>query len=567
MRAPSSEPDPVKQRRVLYYGGEHRRFDRLFLGMVRAEETFRAAGDARTVLNVEGGPAIEFVPTFVPSDAIDTLREHYVNLLLLDLRTEGDFAPVAERARGLLEVLDHAEDVEFRYGFHRILALVPGNRNVEVDRFLLELGARGVRHVLREPDPTCAGPDALDAFATEVIRTAVRIMLDRRQGPAAVCASGGGITGIYFELGALKCLDDCLGARCLNDLDLFYGISAGAVVTSLLAVGYTVDELLAAIAGYEGGRIPPLSLSLLHPGHLAARDAGWRLSLLGEAAGRWTRRTLRGQRPGLDDVVMDSIGVLGAPFHSGRFEKMLRALLDVPGASNDFRRLPRPLFIGATDQDERKHVLFGSDGYDDVPISRAAQASLSINPAFGPVDINGRFYEDGAITRTSDFEDAIDRGATLVFVLDPFVPYVSEMPGFARRRGLLYNIDQDIRTISYTRFENTRNHVLRKFPEVSTYTFLPSNRQRRLLSVNPMDHRPWAAIAKAAYLSTLQRLMQLEHRIRGDLAEHGFVLSLTRAQEVAARLERATQPGIGDFFVDGRITLRTHPLIGERADG
>jgi hypothetical protein len=82
-----------------------------------------------------------------------------------------------------------------------------------------------------------------------------------------------------------------------------------------------------------------------------------------------------------------------------------------------------------------------------------------------------------------------------------------------------------------------------------------------------MDHRPWAAIAKAAYLSTLQRLMQLEHRIRGDLAEHGFVLSLTRAQEVAARLERATQPGIGDFFVDGRITLRTHPLIGERADG
>jgi hypothetical protein len=49
---------------------------------------------------------------------------------------------------------------------------------------------------------------------------------------------------------------------------------------------------------------------------------------------------------------------------------------------------------------------------------------------------------------------------------------------------MLCNIDQDIRTISYTsstsytRYETTRNWVLRQHPEVSSYTFVPANRSR-----------------------------------------------------------------------------------------
>ena len=42
-------------------------------------------------------------------------------------------------------------------------------------------------------------------------------------------------------------------------------------------------------------------------------------------------------------------------------------------------------------------------------------------------------------------------GDASLYVGPVFVPYVSKLPGVAHRRGVLYNIDQDIRTISFTR--------------------------------------------------------------------------------------------------------------------
>ncbi|MBW2509220.1 MAG: hypothetical protein JRE81_11360, partial [Deltaproteobacteria bacterium] len=213
------------------------------------------------------------------------------------------------------------------------------------------------------------------------------------------------------------------------------------------------------------------------------------------------------------------------------------------------------LFVGASDQDARSHVLFGAEGYDHVPISKAVQASLSVNPAFSSVPIDGRYYEDGAITRTSNFVEAIKRGATLVVTLDPFVPYVSKLPGVAHRRGVLYNIDQDIRTITFTRFERARDAALRKNPEVSSYTFLPSNTLRRLLSTNPMDHRPYLEIWRGAYLSALQRIDQLCHRLRGDLAEQGMLLDTSLAEVVAEQLRTTTKLSFADFFPDREINI------------
>lgn len=552
------------RKRILYFGNRHERFDAFFLGMVRAEETYRSPSDARTVLYFEDGLALEFLPTFVPDQALEMLREHYVNLLVLDLRHTSEFEAQVAAARQLLRTLDHAEDLELRYGFHRILVLVSGPDIERLDQVVLELGARGIRHVLRESrdDQRWEGPadPQSDAFAARALRHVVGMLRDRRTGKSALCASGGGITGIHFEIGALKCLDDCLVDRSVNDFDMMFGISAGAVVTSLLAVGYTIDEVMASVAGAEGGRIGPLDLSVLKARHFNGRELAWRASTTLRQGFRRTLRAIRGKHQ-RETWFSETVGALGAPFNSAGFEQMLHKLLDAPGATNDFRRLPRPLYIGASDQDARQHVLFGSEGYEHVPISRAVQGSLSFNPAFAAVEIEGRWYEDGAITRTSDFVEAIDRGADLVFILDPFVPYVSDRPGLAHQRGLLYNLDQNIRTISYTRFESVRNYALRRHPEVSTYTFLPSNRQRKLLSKNPLDHRPYLPIWRAAYLSTLKRIKAVAHRMKGDLAEHGMTFDCARAEAVAERLGRTPRPVFNDFFVDGAPVIRHRPLL------
>lgn len=500
-----------------------------------------------------------------PSVAREILARAYVGLLVLDVRCSGLDLPEADaRCRAglaFLDLLDDAEDVEARYPTHRIVALVGGGPTARVDDLVLELGRRGVGAVFRDV------PDDAESFASKVVRHAARIVRERRVGKTALCAAGGGITGIYFELGVLKCLDDCT-AGAVSRFDLYFGISAGAVVAACLSAGFSPDELMAAIARVPGGRIEPLDLSLLRLAHLNYRDMLRRFREVLRVGARVLRDApRRTSRETMDELFLDYTALLGPPFHSDRFGELMRRILTQPGAVDDFRALASPLFIGASDQDARQHVLFGAEGHDRVPISVAVQASLSVNPAFSAVRIEGRYFEDGAVTRTSNFVEAIRRGADLLFVVDPFVPYVSPEPGLSNRRGILYNIDQDIRAMSFTRYENTRSWVLRKHPEVSSYTFLPGNRARRLLSVNPMDHRPYLALWRAAYLSTLRRIHSVSHRLRGDLAVHGWTLDTTRADLVAEQLERRVVPQLEDFFPDRRIELRRSPLAGEREIG
>ncbi|MGF1510103.1 MAG: patatin-like phospholipase family protein [Myxococcota bacterium] len=507
------------------------------------EHTF-VRRDARIRVVAENGP----------SAAAERLQSMYASLVILDLRApEAVFESHAKPALEFLRQLDHAEDVEARYGFHRIIVLVSSDHHPRQDRFLLELGARGIRNVMRE-EP--AG-DRNANFAAKVIDDGLALVFSRHVGSVALCCAGGGITGIYFELGVLKCLADCLPTtNALSKFDMYFGISAGAVVNSGLASGFAVEEIMASIAGFEGGRVNPIDMSVLRATHF---DMGGALNRARSAVASWGRvmyEVLRGRRSlSLEDALFRYSDIIGPPFRSAAYEEIWREVLESGEGDNDFRRLQRELFIGATDQDRREHVLFGTRGLDHVPISKAVQASLSFNPAFSPVEIEGRFYEDGAVTRTSNFVEAIERGATLVFVVDPFLPYVSHKRGFARRRGLLFNADQNVRTLSFTRFETTRNFSLRRHPEVSSYTFLPSNRERKLLSVSPMDHRPYLAIWRGAYLSTVRRIFQLKHRMSGDLSAHGLAFDMERALEVKKRLEATSKPAFEDFFVDRQVTL------------
>jgi predicted acylesterase/phospholipase RssA len=539
-----------KRKRLLYVGSGLQCFESLVNDMSASPGTERLRSEIYPVLRTRGHE-VEVVPVWNTLGATDALRSAYVNLLLVDLRWCENFEARVAEIRQLLEALDHAEDVEQRYGFHRIVVLVSGPDMGRLDDLIVELGAVGVRYVLRQDFQ-----EGVPAWSSD------EAFAERRIGKTAICASGGGITGIYYEMGVLKCLDDCLTNCGVNDFDMMFGISAGAVVTSLLSVGYTPDELIAGIAGVPGGRVPPLSLSLLRLSHFNHEDLRWRMTSAAKTGLRAFWDSLRGRGGDTaEKLFLEYTSLVGAPFHSSEFEVILRRVLQMSGSTNDFRKLPLELFVGASDQDSRSHVLFGSEGYDHVPISKAVQASLSVNPAFSSVPIEGRYYEDGAITRTSNFVEAIQRNATLVFTLDPFVPYVSKLPGVAHRRGVLYNIDQDIRTISFTRFERARNSTLRKNPEVSSYTFLPSNTLRRLLSTNPMDHRPYLEIWRGSYLSALQRIDQLCHRLRGDLAEQGMHLDTGMAEVVAEQLRTTTKLCFEDFYPDRQVDIEQRPFM------
>ncbi|RME21682.1 MAG: hypothetical protein D6798_17540 [Deltaproteobacteria bacterium] len=562
---------PIRRRyrfRALYCGPDRETFDQLIDHMEATEgcRVSPAEGGERVLVTTR--VQLTWVPAFTMEEAKASLATLFLNLIVVDLRWADD--PVEheariDKARALLKMLDEVEDIESRYGFHRIIVLVSGPDGPRIDNLLIELGGRGIRHVLKER--RFRGDETPSGFAGRLVSLSEELLLAPRSGRTALCCAGGGITAIYFELGALKCLDDCLATGSANDFDMYFGISAGAVVTSLIANGFAAEEFMAAIAGFEGGRIPPVNLSLARLGHLNLADMRARLRQGARDSVRALVRGLRGDAagPSLDSAFLRATSLIGPPFRSDNYEALLRSLLTSPGATNDFRRLRRPLYVGATNQDTRRHVLWGDEGLKHVPISKAVQASLSINPAFSAVEIEGAWYEDGAVTRTSNFTEAIRRGADLIIVLDPFLPYHSKEPGFSNRQGILYNIDQDVRSLSFTRFETARNLALRRHPEVRSYTLLPNNRLRRLISENPMDHRPYLEIFRGAYLATLRRIQTVRYRLDGDLALHGIRLNTGDAEAIADRLQAAGDDlKFSDFFVDGEVRLRTPRLSLER---
>lgn len=565
-------PIQVPLKRIMYYAPTDLQFRRWMADSTRSENC--------TILDERYPPMFRYnnvrmswISEHTPEGAMERLKTTYAHLVLLDLRwapEPDDMLEGIRQARRLLTMLDGVEDMESRYGFHRIAAMVSGPNQEMIDQLMVELGGYGVRHVLRmrtiREDATPTEDEAV-RFSEKTLDHITSLLLAPRRRRTALCLAGGGITGIYYEMGGLKCLDDCLSPSDgrmprVNEFDMYFGISAGAVNCGILTGGFAVEEFMASIDGREGGRVPPINLNLLKMQHLNVLGFAKRLRQSLRTTWSNVLGTTQSSSPQMNlDTAMVAYGeVMGPPFHSGAFEKIIANVLSMSGATNDFRRLPRELFIGATDQDLKRHILFGSEGFDQVPISQAIQASLSIHPAFSSVKINGRYYNDGAVTRTNNYAEAVRRGASLVFVFDPFLPYVSRHTGYTSSRGLLYNLDQDIRTLSYTRYENVRNWVLRKHPDVSSYTFVPSNRLRHLLSHNPMDHRPYLEIWKGAYLSTFRRIENLQHRMRGDLAAHGIRLELDKAKAVKERLERSKQLKLEDFFPDGRVLIRHPPL-------
>ena len=413
---------------------------------------------------------------------------------------------------------------------------------VRADRLVFAMGERHVGACLRDASLSARFRDQRPAeergrFAEALWSLCHRLLVERRHGRKSINLAGGGISGIYYELGVLKCLDDAFDID-IRDFDSYYGISAGSVVAAGLANDFAVDDLLRKLGRVDRSWPYRLQLGLRH---LNVGELPRRFMLVQRELARYVSRMLKGEDELSVTSLLGSWAVaLGPLFDNTEFELVLRKLFTSEGRSNDFRDLTRRLFIGATDQDRREPVLFGSDGFDHVPISRAIQASTAMHPFFPSVEIDGRRYTDGIVTRTSNLRNAVDRGADLVFVIDPFVPIVSDEAGFNARHGNMWIMEQDYKTLSYTRFEQARNEILRRDSRVAVYTFVPSNRMRRLMSAqNPFVSRNFHPIVCEAYRSTFRRLQKVEYKLAGELRSHGITLDLEPVEEKVRALAEA----------------------------
>lgn len=482
--------------------------------------------------------------------AVERLHSGYYNLVMIDCRHVPDEdINYAKQEKGLfrfLEVLGNQRDIERRYPLRRVAALVGDADERRADGLLFEMGKRHIGACLRDQSlsarPVGGKKAARSRFIEQIWEHCSSLLIDVRRGKKAISLAGGGITGIFHELGVLKCLHDAFDID-LRDFDMFLGISGGAVVASCLANGIGIDEVITKIGDIDETWKYRLRLSWKQ---LNLFEVPRRVFLLQREVLRYAQRMLRREDElSVASVMGLSAVLLGPIFDNAQFEKALRKLFKEHGQTNDFRKLHRELYIGVTDQDRREHVLFGELGFDDVPISQAVQASAAMHPFFPSVKIDGRYFTDGIVTRTSNLREAINHGADLVFVIDPFVPLISDQPGFNARHGNMWIVEQDYKTMSHTRFARAREELLRSDPHVNTYSFVPSNRMRRHMAKhNPFISRNFHPIVCAAYRSTYRRLKMIEYKIRGELASHHIELNLQPVKQKVQMLREAKRPRV-----------------------
>jgi NTE family protein len=343
---------------------------------------------------------------------------------------------------------------------------------------------------------------------------------------ALVCA-GGGVTGAVYEVGCLRALEELLDLS-LNDLDLYVGVSGGAFVASLLAGGISPKEMFDEVTSRTPAPfgVPAAPLFRLNALEFVKR---WR-----HAPGVLSRAltaALAGEGKDVFDLAWSALAMLppGLMETSG-IREYLQALYRSRNRADRFDDLPRPLFVVAVDLDRGEAVAFGDDGFRDVPVSRAVEASTALPGLYRPVRIDGRDYVDGGVKKTAHIKLAIDHGADLVICINPLVPILNDtvegpLGGHLSERGVTYVLDQAMRIMLHGRMKYGMERYRREHPDVDIVLIEPTREDLRMFSYNLMKYGARKLVAEHGYRSTLEFFRKGRADLRPVLSRHGIRLA------------------------------------------
>jgi len=432
------------------------------------------------------------VETDVPR-TLEQLRVGAFFALVIDARgARGDSASSA--ASALIDALFDEHDVAGPVARSQAWVVV------DPDRCGTELAFRAGRAHLA--GTIIAGAD--DPGWREIWRQVESTLVQRSRGRIALCLAGGGIEGLFYELGVLRALQYFLPDFRIQDVDIICGISAGAILGAFLANGIGPAEIGRGVQFGEGSIDRIGRLDIFDPNvRELVRRAG--TSVAGLATGRTT------PLQALFRLLPSGV------FAGDNLRRYLERQLTRPGMHDRFSDLPHKLFVGSTDQDTAEHVVFGSPGWDHVPIHLAVRASAGLAPFYTPQRIEGRWYIDGGFTRTTNMRVAVQNGASLVILVDPLVPIVSPRPGYVASKGAVLVGMQGLKTLIQGRFDRAVYALRAMYPATSFHLFQPDGAVMRLMAGSPMKFFYRTEIEEIAFRETLRAIRQYRfERLHND---------------------------------------------------
>ena len=184
----------------------------------------------------------------------------------------------------------------------------------------------------------------------------------------------------------------------------------------------------------------------------------------------------------------------------------------------------------AADLDTGESVRFGSKGYDHVPISRAVQASTALPGLYPPVEIDGRFFVDGALKRTLHASVALENGSDLVLCINPIVPYdanaVDDDPRKKHEKlmdgGLPVVLSQTFRAIIHSRMNVGMNAYESTYTDRDILLLEPDREDSRMFFSNLFSYASRRNVCEHAYQTTRDDLLKHYDELEPLFARHGI---------------------------------------------
>jgi len=370
----------------------------------------------------------------------------------------------------------------------------------------------------------------------------------RTRSKSALVLGGGGFTGGVYEIGALRALDLLSVNRTVNEFDVYVGTSAGSFVAAAVANGVTPEEMMRVIVQQVPTPFPDASISaLLKPNYLEFVTKGAMLPLRVAQVVRSLLRDL-GQVSAVD-LVVGLAEALPSGLYTGQgIERYVRTILSDPDRTDDFRLLEPELYLAATDLDTCERIVLGAQGWDDVPISTAVQASSALPMIYKPVKVKDRELIDGGVLSTTNVDIAVEAGAKFIVVVNPLVPYVNDfekriptLTGSRARRvsdmGFPHIGYQAFKLVAYQRLHEMARRWEQRYPGVDIVLIEPEPNDELMFQTSIMNYTSRVDIARHGFQSVTLKLAHDYARFKRICARHGIEISATRVRKVVKHFE------------------------------
>jgi predicted acylesterase/phospholipase RssA len=367
----------------------------------------------------------------------------------------------------------------------------------------------------------------------------------KKPSKTALVLGGGGFTGGVYEIGALRALDLLAVNSTVNNFDVYVGTSAGSFVAGMLANGVTPDEMMQVLNSQVPSEFEDLDLDkVLKPNYLGFLQKATELPLRGFGLIRSLARL--GELSAID-IGVGLAEALPTGLYSGSgLNDYVAQVLSDSDRVNDFRLLDRELYLTATDLDTCERIVFGEEGWRDVPISKAIQCSTALPIVYKPVDLKGRQMVDGGIRSTTNVDIAVEKGAKFIVVVNPLVPYVNDfkstiptLSGNRARRvsdmGLPAIANQTFRLIAHQRLHQAVGMWQEKYPGVDIVLLEPEPTDELMFGTPIMDYSRRLEIARHGFESVTATLAKDYERFEELANRHGLEISERRVRRVVER--------------------------------